>query len=181
MKWKKFIESRRVVQAAVGVSIYIAVAQYSVPLSWIIVGGSAIGIVTGKIFCRWMCPMGFIMESMMGGGGKDSKMQAMYMYFKVGCPIAWISGLLNKVSLLKVSTDKSACTSCGKCDSVCYIAANNDDFSLYKPGLKNSSSHYSCSRCLNCVAACNKGALSFLPNLHTEVPSQSEGKPAKAR
>ena len=169
MSVKSIISKRRVIQSSLGIALYVAVSQYGVPLLWVIVGGSAMGIVFGKIFCRWMCPMGFLMETMMGSGGKDSKMQAMYMYFKAGCPIAWISGLLNKVSLLKVTTDKHACTACGRCDSVCYIAANNDDFSLYQPGKSNSSTHYSCSRCLNCVATCNKDALSFSPTLSTTV------------
>jgi polyferredoxin len=172
MSLKSIINKRRIIQATVGVAIYFAMVQYGVPLLWIVIGGSALGIVLGKVFCRWMCPMGFIMETMMGSGGKDSKMQAMYMYFKVGCPIAWISGLLNKVSLFKVSTKPHACTSCGKCDSVCYIAANNENYSLHVSGKQNASTHYSCSRCLNCVAACNKDALTLAPTLTRTNPKQ---------
>ena len=178
---KKIITKRRIIQATLGVIIYIAVAQYNLPISWVIIGGSAIGILFGKIFCRWMCPMGFIMEMMMGGGDDKSKMSHMYMYFKVGCPIAWISGLLNKISFLKVKLDVNSCISCGKCDSVCYITTHNSTHSLHKGGLLNSSSHYSCSRCMDCIKSCPTGALSFSSKLNNFIPDVQNKHSAKPK
>ncbi|MBN2528908.1 MAG: hypothetical protein JXR76_21135 [Deltaproteobacteria bacterium] len=73
------------------------------------------------------------------------------------------------MSLLKVTSDKNACTACGKCDSVCYIATNKYDFSRYESGKTNLSTHYACSRRLICVVACNKDALSFAPAFFTTI------------
>jgi polyferredoxin len=177
----KTIEARRVIQAIVGLAFYLAVANYNVPLIWVIVFGSAIGIILGKIFCRWMCPMGFIMEMMMSSGDSDAKLSHMYQYFKLGCPIAWISGVLNKVSLLKVKLNPSTCISCGKCDKACYIAINNSSHSLHKGGLTNSSAHYSCSRCLNCISSCPAGALTLAPLADNTIPLPIVEKKTKKR
>ena len=166
---KAVINTRRIIQAIIGMALYMAVAQYGLPLLWVIIGGSALGIILGKIFCRWMCPLGFFMELMTSGGDKNSQMSHMYMYFKIGCPIAWIGGLFNRLSLFKVKLDKSGCISCGKCDKVCYIATHTDNHSLHKEGWTNSSVHYSCSRCMDCVSACPTGALSLSPTISTKI------------
>jgi polyferredoxin len=47
-------------------------------------------VVFGKVFCRWVCPLGLMMEFMMGMS-PDGKIKGMYQYHKIGCPIAWIS------------------------------------------------------------------------------------------
>ncbi|MBN2803544.1 MAG: 4Fe-4S dicluster domain-containing protein, partial [Deltaproteobacteria bacterium] len=92
----------------------------------------------------------------------------------LGCPIAWISGFLNKVSFLKIKLKEDSCTSCGKCDNVCYITTHNESHSLHKGGLLNSSSHYSCSRCMDCVETCPTGALSLSPHMSIIVPKKED-------
>ena len=106
--------------------------------------------------------MGFIMELMTGKAGKDEKAESLYMYHKLGCPIAWVSGLLNKVSLLTVGRRISReCKACGICDKACYVSTFNDKYSLYKKEKKNPANSYTCSRCLECVDSCPTGHLAL--------------------
>ena len=158
---KRFISLRRAIQLLIGVSLWLGVEYLGWSLLWIVVVGSLAGIILGKFFCRWMCPLGFMMELVMNVGDDDAQLSNMYMYFKVGCPIAWISGLLNKVSLFKVKIDQDQCIACGKCDKACYISQHTKGHSLFKPGATNASAHYACSRCLKCVTACPTGALNL--------------------
>ncbi|MDD4970288.1 MAG: hypothetical protein PHT07_12760 [Paludibacter sp.] len=61
------------------------------------------------------------MEMLMGGGGKN-QFSSMYQYHKMGCPIAWVSGLLNKWSLFRIKLNTDTCKNCGVCDKECYIS-----------------------------------------------------------
>jgi hypothetical protein len=73
------------------------------------------------------------MELMMGMGGKNSSFIQIYQYHKLGCPIAWISGALNRFSLFRITLNKDTCLSCGKCDTACYMPVlEKKRFSLYK-------------------------------------------------
>ncbi|MBN2657869.1 MAG: 4Fe-4S binding protein [Spirochaetales bacterium] len=165
MKYKKnIISKRRMVQGLVGAALYVLIFYFHISLLYVLIAGSILGIVLGKVFCRWMCPMGFIMELLMGNK-KGSEAGQMYQYHKLGCPIAWVGGLLNKFSLVGIKHDPESCTSCGVCDSSCYISSLNENFSLYKADKKASGNSFSCSRCLECVSTCPKGSLkySFLP------------------
>lgn len=157
---KNIISKRRLVQASIGLGVYVLVSYFHVSLLYIIIGGSIIGIILGKVFCRWMCPMGFIMELIMGNK-KGSEASQMYQYHKMGCPIAWVGGFFNKFSLFRISRDKSSCSSCGLCDKNCYISSLNEDFSLYKEYKKESSDSFSCSRCLECVSVCPENSLKY--------------------
>ncbi|MBI9099063.1 MAG: 4Fe-4S binding protein [Spirochaetaceae bacterium] len=147
-------------QALIGLSLYLLVSYFHVSLLYIIIGGAISGIILGKVFCRWMCPIGFIMELLMGSK-KGSEAGQMYQYHKMGCPIAWVGGFFNKFSLFRIQYNKSKCNSCGLCDKNCYISSLNDDFSLFKETKKLSSSSFSCSRCLECVSVCGKNSLKF--------------------
>ena len=102
--------------------------------------------------------MGAVMELMTGAGGGDRK-RNMYMYFKLGCPIAWVGGLLNRLSILRVRLRPDRCTDCNRCDEACYVAQLASGRSLHVAGKVNASTDYTCSRCLACVGACPTGAL----------------------
>ncbi|MEI7504209.1 MAG: 4Fe-4S binding protein [Paludibacter sp.] len=136
-----------------------ASSSLHVSLLYIILFGIGTGVIFGKVFCRYMCPIGFMMELMMGGSKQFS---SMYQYHKMGCPIAWASGFLNKYSLFKIKVNTDSCIKCGKCDKECYISTLEPaKFSLYKPGKLQPGDSYSCSKCLKCVAACPNGSLTY--------------------
>lgn len=158
--FKKLILKRRLIQGIFAFSLYFIIAYFQISLLYVLIFGSILGIIFGKVFCRWMCPVGYIMELMVKGN-LDNRKQQMYMYHKLGCPIAWISGYLNKYSLFKIKRDVSLCTNCGKCDKVCYISSLNKDYSLYKKNKENPTNNFSCSKCLECVSECPTGSLSY--------------------
>ena len=155
-----FISKRRIIQALIGVGLYIAIQYFQISLWYVLALGIFTGLIFGKIFCRWMCPLGFIMEVFMNINPEE-KFRQTYQYHKLGCPIAWISGLLNRISIFNISFDESSCTNCGACDKACYISTLNKDFSLHKSDKKNPSRQFSCSKCLQCVAACPKDSLKY--------------------
>lgn len=158
-------DNRKIIQVLFGVSIYLAISYFHLSIWWVAGFGSAIGIVWGKVFCRWMCPMGIMMEFMMKLSPNDS-LRNMYQYHKIGCPIAWLSGLLNKVSFYKIQLNKDSCKDCGLCDKACYMPSlDKQKFSLHKPGMTNPSENFSCSKCLQCVTECPNGSLSFRAQL----------------
>jgi len=161
-KFSKFLISKRtIILAIIGVGIYIAISQFHVSLWYVLFFGIATGVVFGKIFCRWMCPMGFIMEIFMGRN-PDSKFTQMYQYHKMGCPIAWITGYLNKWSIFKIKLNLSTCKNCGLCDKQCYISSIEPaKYSLYKVDKLNPGNSYTCSKCLKCVEACPNGSLKY--------------------
>ena len=163
----KFLsDNRTIIQVVLGIGVYIAISYYNISLWWVLGFGSVIGIIWGKVFCRWMCPMGIMMELMMKMSPNDS-LKSMYQYHKIGCPIAWISGLLNKISFYKIQLNADTCKNCGICDSTCYMPSiDKQKFSLYKPNMVNPAENFSCSKCLQCVAVCPNGSLSYKPVLN---------------
>ena len=105
--------------------------------------------------------MGLIMELMMSLS-PEGKIRQMYQYHKVGCPIAWISGWLNKHSFLRIKLNEDTCKTCGICDKQCYIVAMEPaKFSLYKPKMTTPGDSYTCSKCLKCVSSCPNGSLTY--------------------
>lgn len=158
---KTIARNRKIIHGLVS-ALVIAAAMYLGISIWIIVLiGSVSGIIFGKVFCRWMCPLGFVMELTLGSNSSASNLQ-MYNYHKLGCPIAWVSGVMNRFSLFKIRKDSSKCTSCGVCDSNCYIATLNKEYSLYKDSKMNPATQYSCSKCLACVEKCPTKSLRYL-------------------
>lgn len=158
----RFFSNKRIyILAILGIGFYYAVFVLKISLWYPLAIGSLLGIIFGKVFCRWACPMGLMMELLMGFSG-SSKATQMYQYHKLGCPIAWISGWLNKFSILKIKVNNNTCLSCGKCDNACYMATLDvKKYSLYKPQFQNPGDSFSCSKCLKCVAVCPNGSLTY--------------------
>lgn len=161
-KISKFIINKRIIILAIlGAIVYIVISYFQISLWWILLAGAVTGIIFGKVFCRWACPMGLIMELFMGIN-PDGKIKQMYQYHKIGCPIAWISGALNKISLFQIKINNSTCKTCGLCDKNCYIVAMEPTkYSLYKANKKKPGNSYTCSKCLQCVATCPNGSLKY--------------------
>lgn len=168
---KTLSDQRKLIHIVIGVNLYFAIQYFDISLWWIVGFGSAIGIIWGKVFCRWMCPLGVMMEFIMKLSPNDS-FKNMYQYHKIGCPIAWISGFLNKFSFYKIKLNTTTCSTCGKCDRACYMPTlDQQKFSLYKADKVNPGDNYSCSKCLQCVAACPNGSLSY--QLHNPLKMNS--------
>ncbi len=150
----KLIPYRQWIQLFFGFVTVTAIFTFNISL-WIIFGlASLLGILMGKTFCKWICPMGFIMELMTRGMSEDQSAQHMYNYYKIGCPISWAQGFFNKYSLFKIKTTKSSCTSCGLCDQTCYITKLDKSYSFYKSQKNTPSEAFNCSKCLKCVEVC---------------------------
>lgn len=119
------------------------------------------GIIFGKFFCKWMCPLGLFMEFMTRNMSSEQAKAQMYNYYKLGCPISWIQGFLNKYSVFKIKRNESTCLSCGLCDKSCYIAALNSNTSNYKTDKLPASTQFNCSKCLECVEVCPNESLTI--------------------
>lgn len=154
------VSNRRLIQALIGGLLIVLLIYFKINLLYILMLGILAGILFGKIFCRWMCPLGFIMELMLGND-TDAKRLQLYNYHKLGCPIAWVSGFMNRFSLFKIKRDAKKCVDCGICDEACYIASLNKDYSLFKENMKNPTLNYSCSKCLACVEKCPTKSLQY--------------------
>ncbi len=155
------IDKRFVILIIIGISMYVAISNFHLSLWYVLFFGIFTGILFGKVFCRWMCPMGLIMEILMSMN-PSGKFTQLYQYHKVGCPIAWISGLLNKISIFKIQLNAQSCKNCGLCDKQCYISTLEPaKYSLYQPNKIDAGSTYTCSKCLKCVSACPNGSLSY--------------------
>ena len=154
------MSKRRTIQLFMGLSIYTGIIYYNISLAYLILFGGLLGIIFGNVFCRWMCPIGFIVESMMILS-KNKEMAASYQYSKIGCPISWINGYLNRMSLFKINIDHDKCIDCGKCDDVCYITNLNKDYSFYKEGKADPALYSKCSKCMDCITVCPTDSLTY--------------------
>lgn len=158
---KILVDKRILILAILGATLYYLVTTYYISLWYVLLVGILLGVIFGKVFCRWVCPLGLMMEFIMGSN-PDSKLKAMYQYHKIGCPIAWISGWLNKYSFFRIKINTDTCKNCGICDKECYIVAMEPaKYSLYKPKLESPGQSYTCSKCLKCVATCPNGSLTY--------------------
>ncbi len=158
---KILVDKRVGILTVLGILLFFAYQHYQISLWYILGAGIFLGVLFGKVFCRWVCPLGLIMEIMMGMS-PEGKIRQMYQYHKVGCPIAWISGWLNKYSLFKIKLNSGTCKNCGICDKECYIVAMEPKkYSLYKPAMEKPGQSYTCSKCLECVAVCPNGSLTY--------------------
>ena len=70
------------IQIAMGMATYSVVSFLNISLWWVVAFGSFTGVIWGKVFCRWMCPMGIMMEMMMKLSPDDS-FKNMYQYHQI--------------------------------------------------------------------------------------------------
>ncbi len=161
-KFFKFIINKRFILLSIfGTTLYLLISYFQISLWYILGAGIVSGLIFGKVFCRWICPVGLVMEILMSLN-PNGKVKQMYQYHKLGCPIAWVSGLLNRYSLFRIKINTTNCLNCGLCDKQCYISTLEPaKFSLYKIDLANPGDSYTCSKCLKCVEVCPNGSLTF--------------------
>lgn len=159
---KVLLKNRKIIQIIFASLILYAIYIKNINLSIFLIIAAFLGIVFGKVFCRWMCPIGLLMEFMTRRYKDDALKLQRYNYFKVGCPISWIQGFLNKYSLFKIKVDKSTCTSCGICDNVCYITSIDNRKSFFKDGKLDPQSAFNCARCMECVEKCPTNSIRFI-------------------
>jgi polyferredoxin len=158
---RQMVSRRVIILASLGIALYFFLTYYHISLWYVLLAGTLLGVIFGKVFCRWVCPVGLIMELLMSMSG-DGKIRQMYQYHKLGCPIAWVSGWLNRFSLLRIKINTDSCNNCGICDKKCYIVAIEPArYSLYKSKKEKPGDSYTCSKCLECVAACPNGSLKY--------------------
>ncbi len=173
-RWRALVSRRRAVQLAAGAALFWAIGPGGLPVLWVVYGGAALGVLLGKFFCRWMCPLGAMMELVVGSDGERER--NLFMYFKVGCPIAWAGGLLNRLSLWRVKLRPERCTDCERCDEACYVSKLASGRSLHVAGEVNASTDFACSRCLSCVGAGPTGALTVGLAGPRTVPARGAGR-----
>ena len=123
-------------------------------------------------FCKYICPAGTLEGGvplvLLNIGGLHLELGALF-FWKLGllllilaaclwierpfckylCPLGAFYGLMNKVSLLRLTCDAERCVGCGVCANVCPMQAD--------PAAKADSAE--CIRCGKCTAACPSGAL----------------------
>ncbi len=164
---KSFINNRKTVQVLLALVVYFIIVQYQWGLLAVFAVAIVLGALFGKMFCKWMCPMAVVKNFFMKKMTADQSKAHMYNYYKVGCPISWVQGIQNKVSLFKIKKNEDTCTQCGLCDKACYIPSFDPNKSLFKMTKEKAHEAFNCSKCLACVAACPNGSLTYgfkLPN-----------------
>jgi len=77
-------------------------------------------------------------------------------YCNVICPVGTFLGFLSKASIYKIQIDRSKCTICGNCSSVCKsecidIKAQTVDMTR-------------CVTCMNCIGSCSESGINYSRN-----------------
>ncbi len=80
------------------------------------------------------------------------------------CPLGAIYGLMNKISLTRLSVDQARCTRCGSCERVCPMDVN--------PVREARSAE--CIFCMHCAASCPEGAVKLVTSFSPRPP-ESQG------
>ncbi len=82
------------------------------------------------------------------------------LYCNSICPLGTFLGIFSIRCLYKIEIDKSSCTSCGICESVCKAECINSKDKT----VDNSS----CIRCFNCLNVCSSSAIEYKLSIKKE-------------
>ncbi len=138
-------------------------------------------------FCKYICPAGTIEGGIpllltnqnlrkMAGGVMAFKIIIAFLtiagclmisrfFCKILCPLGAFYGFFNKISFIRLETDRNSCESCGKCSKVCPMDVD--------PSVNPNSPE--CIRCGKCIASCHKQAI------HVRKPSSITNNPTTAQ
>lgn len=134
------------------------------------------------VFCKYLCPSGTLAGILLSFSNTElfSILGSQFMwkacvlaiiiltsivifrpFCKYLCPLGAIYGPFNKFALIRMYTDKSKCTECGVCASVCKMAVN--------PAKEPNSCE--CIRCGMCINKCPEKAITLgvKPKVNTEI------------
>lgn len=75
------------------------------------------------------------------------------LYCNTMCPVGTLLGLISRVSLLKFTVDKSGCTECFNCETVCKADCIDTKNAVID--------HSRCVACFNCVGACPQSVVKY--------------------
>jgi len=59
---KVLVSIRFYLLAVLGILLYLAISQLHLSLWYVLLGGVVLGVLFGKVFCRWFCAVGVVME-----------------------------------------------------------------------------------------------------------------------
>ena len=141
----------------------------------LVIGGPL--IITNRIgmgdpvFCKWLCPVGTIegglpltimqvgLRSQLGVLFTWKLLIAMFIigvsvfvsrpFCKTMCPLGWMLGIFNKISVLNMDLNKSQCITCGLCEKNCPM--DIDPLQAMKS--------IECIRCMKCKNICPTQAI----------------------
>lgn len=51
------VDKRVIILASMGISLYVAISCFNISLWFVLLPGIGLGIIFGKVFCRWVCPI----------------------------------------------------------------------------------------------------------------------------
>jgi polyferredoxin len=160
----KKIRERRVFKALAKVKYAVlAVLVIGIPTAIALRGG-----VGFPAFCEWLCPAGtleaglpliLLSERIRGAAGLlflwKGTLLALTIWLSVKtfrpfcrflCPLGALYSLFNRVSVVRIRTDKSVCSGCASCAAICPMHAESADSG-------------ECIRCGKCVKSCPTGAM----------------------
>lgn len=95
------------------------------------------------------------------------------LYCNSICPLGTLLGIFSSRSLYRIEIDRSSCTSCGICESVCKAECINSKDKI----VDNSS----CVRCFNCLDACPSSAIKYKPSIRKKNQERKKSQSVSRR
>ena len=89
-------------------------------------------------------------------------------YCNIICPVGTILGLFSRFSLFRIVIDESKCNKCGLCSRKCKASCIN--------GKEHQIDYSRCVMCMDCIATCNHGAISYTLRKTVKHTTVKDGK-----